>query len=60
MEESELREGIGGVYQYKLGWSIISFTGSMLLVFFFFFLSIQIWVLDSLYLSFTGSMLLVF
>ena len=25
MEESELREGIGGVYQYKLGWSIISF-----------------------------------
>ena len=59
MEESELREGIGGVYQYKLGWSIISFTGSMLLVFFF-FLSIQIWVLDSLYLFFTGSMLLVF
>ena len=48
MEESELREGIGGVYQYKLGWSIISFTGSMLLVF---FLSVQIWVLDPLYLS---------
>ena len=36
MEESELREGIGGVYQYKLGWSIISFTVSMLLVFLFF------------------------
>ena len=36
MEESELREGIGGVYQYKLGWSNISFTGSMLLVFLFF------------------------